>query len=378
MAWEALGNKLLGEIKEENLSLILRDARKKVLSTKNEAQSSIGIQPIDEILRALRSSHPVLEITSSGSADGKSSLLYYVAAIGILPQVLNGLRLGGKNGAVIYLDTDCRFSAERLRDICLHIIHETLHATENNNLPLPGNDDQSRLHALVEDCLQHVHVFRPKSSVSLLSTIESLESYLTNTASHFSSQRHVHAVLLDSASAFYWQDRREAELMTVPGMLSHDASAGNSNSTGPRPRPVMQLAKNTVRALLGFQQVFSCPIMYTVFGYHGSVGNIQPGQPSNSTTSYRPFLPPPWQSFPTLRFGVRCDPVRQFVPHLSLDEVKSEALSRQSIVNRGRYSGWIDPLVKEKWPSFTVDAINGLEGKGSFSFSATKQGVSFR
>ena len=51
---------------------------------------------------------PIIEISSTKSAAGKTTILYHLAALALLPH-----DYGGKQSAVLWLDTDNNFSATR-------------------------------------------------------------------------------------------------------------------------------------------------------------------------------------------------------------------------------------------------------------------------
>src|SRR4030095_12875097 len=84
-------------------------------------------------------------------------------------------------------------------------------------------EEDLQLHSMLHECLRHVHVFRPQSSQALLATIQSLETYLLDGSDHISGLRPLRAIVLDSATAFYWQDRREAEILRIPGVREERA-----------------------------------------------------------------------------------------------------------------------------------------------------------
>lgn len=337
---------------------------------------STGITQLDEIVdlfhqRQVIDGHqknPVVEITSPASGDGKTSLLYYITALATLP-----VQYGGKGGAVIYIDADHRFSAARLRDVALSYLRKR--RTDD----LFVDESNLDLDVVVEESLLHVHVFRPKSSQSLLATVQSLEGYLLDTARHKSGEREVRGVVLDSASAFYWQDRREAEILSIPGALEEirkkaAAAAAGGGDARILPRPVMGIAQDTVKTLRKLQDTFYCPVYYTVCGHHRVQRQNRGGM---SMMSFKPFLPRPWPGFPTLRLVVRRDPVRPFVPYISPDQAQEEAGHRQEVVERGKFSGWIDPFGKEEWPAHIIESTDSLDGKGGFSFTVTEEGVDF-
>jgi hypothetical protein len=190
----------------------------------------------------------------------------------------------------------------------------------------------------------------------------------------------LHAILLDSASAFYWQDRREAEILQIPGVREERARIPGTQS---RAIDVAQTAQQTVRSLQHLQAVFSCPVIYTTWG----IQRAFPQQPDPSHAvyryqfqptplSFRPHLPRPWPSFPTLRLVVRRDPIRPFAPQLTLDDARREAPARLSVVQQGNFSAWLDPWGKDEWAPGISETLSGSGAKDGFSFKIGNEGIS--
>ncbi|KAL1997692.1 hypothetical protein VTN02DRAFT_1048 [Thermoascus thermophilus] len=125
--------------------------------------------------RRRRQRDPVVEIASASSAAGKTQLLYYLTAVAVLPA-----RFGGREAAVVFLDTDGRFDAARLRDVAASILRQRLDDDDSTAVDIPPDV----LQAEIRTALDHVHLFRPQSSSSLLATLRSLDAYLLDLAAH--------------------------------------------------------------------------------------------------------------------------------------------------------------------------------------------------
>ncbi|KAL1961416.1 hypothetical protein VTO42DRAFT_144 [Malbranchea cinnamomea] len=434
MTAAAFGEKLLAEVQQESLADILCDVRNSVLEAFDgqDESSCLGIKPIDELLQLFRVAtasrpqggqqqtgqpaaseeqvpvhdgqegyappersralervptgprDPIIEITSPSSGDGKTSLLYYITAIGVLPPSLDGVHLGGKGGTVVFLDTDFRFDAERLRDVLVRIVRDRMYAQDTTT----QQEDQEAntqikqaLELTVGECLRHVHVFRPQSSLALLATIRSLESYLL-AGDHVSHARKVHAIVLDSASAFYWQDRREAELLSIPGVREERKVGGSTASVSTSESEIMtmsQVSQETISSLRHLQRIFCCAIVYTTWGLQRAShprpyysGQDPSAHSIPDSLSFRPYLPRPWPTFPTLRLVVQRDAVRPFAPLMSIDEAERDAPSRQGVVARGEFSAWVDMWGSENWAPGVAERV---AGKGTFGFWVRSDGV---
>ncbi|KAK1148770.1 hypothetical protein N8T08_008655 [Aspergillus melleus] len=210
----------------------------------------------------------VLEISSTSSAAGKSQLLYYLAAMAVLPAMFAGQRLGGHESAIVFFDTDGRFEADRLRTIARGIVHDRLpqyfglkpHSASAPSAPsAPSIPD---LESILSSSLQHVHVFRPESSSALLATLHHLETYLFDLPRHFSSSRPLHAIFIDSAGAFFWQDKLHDE-------VARTEEIGRPHAEIERDRALLRsfyladLYAEMVARLKDLQRLFSCAVVYT-------------------------------------------------------------------------------------------------------------------
>jgi hypothetical protein len=249
---------------------------------------------------------PVIEICSEESGTGKTHLLYLIITMAILPQYFADVLLDGKNSAVILLDTEGRFSIQRLAEIMQEYI--ITKESEIQNMP-----------ELITNSLQHVHIFRPQTMESTLATLSSVHSYI-NKQSHQSSQLPLHSIIIDSASTFYWQDRAEEDTAQLASLEQ------NSSATSPtRPNSYSAL----VQSLRKLSQLFSCAIIATTHAF--SFNKSEPGSTILRT------LPSPWASFPTIRLLLTREAVRKFARGMSVEEALKEQTGRQMVVEKARF-----------------------------------------
>ncbi|PYH48627.1 uncharacterized protein BP01DRAFT_371554 [Aspergillus saccharolyticus JOP 1030-1] len=325
--------------------------------------------------------NPVLEISSTSSAAGKSHLLYYLTALAILPSELYGIQLEGRGSTVVFMDTDGRFDAERLRGVLRGIVKVRCGAQDLDLL-----DEETE--KMIVSCLQHVHVFRPTSSSALLATLQQLDVYLLDLTRHASGPRALSLLILDSANAFYWQDKLQDEVTRV-GDIGRLAAEVENDRREKRSFYLFDMYADLVRELKRLQRVFGCAVVFTTTAApsatasHHSHG-FQPSgpfdlyNPSDAPAfrmpSFRSALPAPWGTFPTLRVVVQRDMVRPFSAGLGLLDVEKIAAKRQDIVMRGRFSGWVNMWGREEWPRRWLEGIEALDG-GLFFFRIGRDGV---
>ncbi|KAG0153582.1 hypothetical protein PDIDSM_2236 [Penicillium digitatum] len=319
---------------------------------------------------------PIVEISSSLSASGKSQLLYYLTAIAILPRKFGEISVGGQEAAVVFIDTDDRFNADRLRIVARGIVLQQRGLSESSlgAQAQPGGTSDHHLESMLVSSLQHVHVFRPQSSSALLATIHTLDSYLFDLSRHYSASRQLQMIAVDSATAFFWQDRLRDEVARTEE-IGRPQIEIDSERKKKQSFHLSDLYTELVRELKGLQSHFQCAIVYTatISGGRAS-GPSYYDQSQGLVPSLRPALPAPWGTFPTLRLIVHRSSVRPFSPSMAAHVAVQDAPSRQSVVQQGKISAWVNPWGRDEWPRRIVEAIEGNNG-GSFSFYVCDSGL---
>ncbi|KAL2855358.1 hypothetical protein BJY01DRAFT_231681 [Aspergillus pseudoustus] len=325
-----------------------------------------------------RRPYPVVEASSTSSGAGKSQLLYHLTALAILPSELDGVQLGGFGSAVVFIDTDGRFDAERLCTVARGIIQSRLQIVD-----LTSSLAQS-IEATLLAALQHVHVFRPQSSLALLATLQSLDEYLLDLSRHLSASRAVHAIIIDSATAFFWQDKLQDE-------IARTEDIGRPTADIERERLqkenfyLSDIYADLVAALKRLQHIFDCTVIYTTISFNGKMveksremyGSYNPLDTAfPNMPSFRSPLPPPWGLFPSLRLVLQREPVRPFPPSATLSEAQRDAPMRQEIVMRGEFVGSVNGWGREEWPRRLLEGLKRRDG-GIFGFRVGREGVSF-
>lgn len=282
------------------------------------------MKSLDDALRVFTSEskkEPVVEIASTASAAGKSQLLYYLAATAVLPETC-----GGRSAAVVYIDADGRFDAHRLRTVAMGIAQTAVEA------------------ATVEDSLQHVHVFQPSSSGCLLATLQTLQDYLLDVKRHVSSARPLRAILLDSATAFLWQDKLRDQIARVEE-IGLPASEIEQDRRENRSFVLGTLYAELVSELKRLQGEFGCAVVFTATVWTRGL--------EGDAVGFRSSLPPPWGLFPALRVVVRA-------------------------TGRGVFEAGVNTWGREDWPRRVVEGLQRTHRGGAFSFHANVDGVFIR
>ena len=265
-------------------------------------------------------SQPTIELMSLGAGDGKTHLLYHLCALAVLPRSMSG-----KQECVVIVDTDGKFAITRLAAQIQLLLH--LHSVEATH-----DLSEERLNIETASVLKHIHIFRPQNLASTIATLDSLPSYLFNQDRHYSFDREVAFIALDSASAFYWQDRSETENAAFHAK-TEASNAGNQISD----------CFKVAAALKRASKMFGCPAIFTTW----YLGPQQKAGDGMVPRAFRPQIRPLQAS---LRLVVHRVPVRKFPAGLNLDGALREAADRQKAVAEGRFECFVNEWSAEEGP----------------------------
>jgi hypothetical protein len=272
-------------------------------SNETGSNTFFGIPELDNLFPS--SIPPVLELVSPPAAHhpsgaGKTSLLYLIIAHAILPSTFSSIPLSGQNTAIILFDPLHHFSVPRLAQVMLNIIVTAFSGASKDI----NNPD---VKSLIATSLLHVHIFRPQSWSSLLTTLKSLPEYLFDSTRHKSIHRHVHSVILEDIDAFVWSIRNSTSASTLNSKSSLTAASAMLTSS-----------------LHSLTTTFSAGIVTTSL--------------STTPNSFRPAIPMSWpKRMNTTRLAVRRVEVLKFAPALSVEEAEAERGQRWDVVCRGRF-----------------------------------------
>ena len=282
---------------------------------------------------------PTIELLSFSPGGGKTHLLYHLSVLAVLPR-----DLGGRQACIVIVDTDGKFSVSRLAaQIQLQLRGQQPPETEG------GLADEA-IREVVISALKHIHIFRPQSLASTIATIDALPTYLLKQTRHYSFDREVAFVALDSASAFYWQDRSETEDATFLAKTTTFSPAGQTSA-------FFQLAT----AIKSVARSFDCPAIFTSW----YLGPQQRQGDGASSKSLRPQIPPLQAD---LRLVLRRLPVRKFPPGLSLEGALREAAVRREAVEEGKFECFVNEWGLEE------RLLRKLHG-GGFGFRTVNDGL---
>ena len=239
------------------------------------------------------------------SLAGKTSLLHLLITHAVLPPSLSNVPLSGHDGAVIILDPLHHFSVPFLAQTML--VHLT------SILGASGKDvTDPRLGREVRECvkrsLAHVHIFRPSSWGSLLTTLRSLEDYLFDSERHSSTHRAVHSIILEDIDAF------------LPSIRANPCPPLTTS-------PLTTASARLTHELEKLSTLLSCTIITTSH--------------SSTSSTYRPPIPLSWPSgMQVTRLAVRRVEVVKFAPGIGVEGAEAERGQRWEVVRRGRFEAW--------------------------------------
>lgn len=314
--------------------------------------------------------------------------MYYLIAMSVLPATFHGHKLDGRGGAVVLLDTDGRLEVERLYDIIEGVVR---HALDDTHASSSGNASDE-IGMMVRDVMRHIHIFRPQTSSSLLSTLQSLHTYLLHSP-HGDGSRPLHGIFIDSLSAFYWPDRLRDEIARTSeiGLPAIQTQQRQKQRTA---FYMSVLYADVAAELRRLQEVFGCAVVVTSWGITprsssssssslgmGGLGGGGGGYGNNIWAGppiFKPHLPAPWNStFPDLRLVVQRDHVRTYPGTATLNEWERDAAIRQSVVRKGKFSAWVDTTTLTAWVGGEVvlSALRKMPDNGGFPFWVRDDGV---
>ena len=279
----------------------------------------------------------IIELTSSLPASGKTNFLYYATALAVLPR-----DHGGHGALAVWFDTDGRFSATRLREVVYGV-----------SLSASSAEDRD---SIVQDAMTHVHVFRPQSSRQLIDTLDCLPSYLLDPTAHPSIRRRLALLVLDSATAFYWQDRFDSET----ARFQHPD----------QPRATSSQAAEVITRMKKVQKEFDCAVMFSTTanpassaGRHEPIAAVEHAAPREARSIS------PWTAFAKLSLKLSRVEVPKFASHMSLQEYSRDQAQRQEAVSKESFVAEVDRSAADSWTRDVKDAIRRMEAESSFGLS---------
>lgn len=319
----------------------------------NDATPALfGLPQIDRIANAIASTNtrsqtstqPNLELASLHPGAGSTALLYHLAVQATLPTAY-----GGKEACIVFIDTDGTFSITRL------VAQYRSHLNSYSDPPEDADD-------VIGEALKHIHIFCPQLMSSFIATIKSLPDYLFNKSRHFSSDRAVAFIAIDSVTAFYWQVRAEEDLAAINGT--------SSTAEPKKPSPWSELTK----ALRSTSATLQCAVVLTSNHLFPIPASTQGTNPAARIQSLRPTLPPPLGNLPTLRLLISRRPVRKFPAHISIDEAQREDTDRLKAVQERRCEAVVGTWGMDDRTLRELEGMEGGVGMG-FGFRVTGSGL---
>lgn len=325
-------------------------------------------------------SKPVsVELTSRDSAAGKTTLLYCLSAVATLPKAV-----GGQESAVVYIDNDGRFSAARLVQIMDDYIRRLQSATTGVEPEFDiENKTKPTSRQLTHEALNHTYVFRPQSSTELISTLDSVAAFLLDRTKHSSIHRPLGLVIIDSATAFYWQDRFDRDM----------ARLANPVVPGPGPGPghsqTKAKANEILERLQALQTQFGCAVAFSTSSTAAAPPPFSISKATCSLDSPAPAPAPtspvvsPWTLFATLTLTMSRAPVPRFAAQMPLDECQRDADKRFAAVRNALLVAAVDSSAappsrhRETALHHSRSTVERQAGGLGFAFRIRDTGVDF-
>jgi hypothetical protein len=227
------------------------------------------------------------------------------------------------NPTTIALLTTSPADLPRLTQILFHRLLST-----TPNLPL------STAQELIHTSLSHIHIFQPSSLSSLIATISSLPSYFLD-PKNGSVERRVGAIIIDSASTFFWADKAATTGQT------HGQGQGQAQSKYPALASTLRRTSTTLQAPVFFstENLSSTPSTSNTSNT-SSTSNISSTSAISSSNplAIRPHLPSPWPTLPTLRLIISKNTIQNFPKDIDAETAVRHAEARDKAVGEAGFS----------------------------------------
>ncbi|RUS23039.1 hypothetical protein BC937DRAFT_93082 [Endogone sp. FLAS-F59071] len=354
--------------------------------------------------------HPGQVVDIHGPAcSGKTAVLSFVTMTSLIPHVWDlevrnpialidnrgeptlqtpttvSVYLGGRNASVVYIDLDGRLSVRRIyRLIRRHLERRVVERRDElfaQSQAVLDPPTPEVYHSFTLQCLRNLHIFRPTCPVSFLATVQSLPTYFqTHASEHFAF------VMIDSVSAFYWQDRAEDS----PSSFTSISSAANLH------------ARHITAHLIHLARRWACCVLTTSWNltiFSSATLARPPSYPPELT--YRPSsLPPAWARFADYRFVIARQNLQQYgaIASGTLEKLRDEendideysngphGAERNVAKRRGRavmegivIGRLLVPIINEgQGANNAVGAMAEMMGGEVFEFGVTAEGIEDR
>lgn len=154
-----------------------------------------GVPLIDTLARDGVCGGDVIELYGS-SGVGKSELTLQLMFKCVLPT-----ELGGSNCSVVLYDNDCKFDASRFIAVLLATLRNARasYRIAINDQTDDDNDNDNQFDPLLKQCLQRVHVIRPRDVVDFIISLRALHDFASS-----SLPTKCRLLIIDSISPWYW------------------------------------------------------------------------------------------------------------------------------------------------------------------------------
>jgi hypothetical protein len=236
----------------------------------------------------------------------------------------------------------------RLAQLLLHNL-----MTSTPHLPLSTAQD------VIHKTLSHIHIFQPTSLSSLIATTSSLPTYSLDPKSG-SAGRRLGAIIIDSASTLFWNDK---------------VGAGAGQGQGQSKYPA--LASTLKRTSTALQS----PIIFTTENISATSASTTISNPSatatsTDTTAIRPQLPPPFSTLPTLRLIIsRNHTIHPFHKDMDAETALKHTEAREKAVREAGFVVRVNKWGSDGQRERGVDREGSRNGDRGFKVRIDEKGV---
>lgn len=352
---------------------------------------------------------PIIEIKATGPAQGRTQLLYHIAASLLLENTViydrnedhnetqerreqTDIPIGKHGGHVVWLDCSSRFDIAHLYDMMLS---KAIGQSPQEFSEIDRGDKVS----VIRSALDNLHLFQPGTSKQLLDTLRQLEAYIFGLKDQVAGALAVRIVVVSDLTSLYWEDKQREEedkMRLQPGSRAEASAAllednsmayahqqERSESKRLIPFTLLSHHSSLASSVSRLSARFSCPILVSTISSHpiALAQTVYNQPPPTPRQTLRSSLPSPWARIVNVEIVMQKGQKRRkfqkgMTVHEALQLERPQGIGFGS-VDHAMLRGWIDARkwIYMKFAAPVGDDQLGQLGMANFAMKVGHQGL---